>query len=163
MKNAHELAESTFLEDAQCKTENATLQMQRPRSPARPPHPPFTSNLPNALARAPLATYKETPPNTSHRTIMKQKLDIPRPGAIGPDKIGVTRRTLGDRVAGEHALDAETDALDVLDGGPGGGGEEVETDYAVGVDMGVDGDGTRGVLEEEEDYFWGFYVTGKED
>lgn len=60
-------------------------------------------------------------------------------------------------VARQHALDAHADALDVLDWAPALGAEQIEADDAIGVDVGVDGDGPLGWFGHERD-FWCFYV-----
>lgn len=53
----------------------------------------------------------------------------------------VPGRSLVLRVAGQHALQAHADALDVLHRTPAGGAEEVEADDAVAVDVWMHGDG----------------------
>jgi len=45
---------------------------------------------------------------------VKVESDIARAKAVGPDELGITRRTLVLGVASQHALDAETDTLHIL-------------------------------------------------
>jgi hypothetical protein len=104
---------------------------------------------------------------------------IPRPLRVQPHKILVPRGPLVLRVARQHALQAHAYALDVLHGRPAGRAEEVETDDAVAVDVGVDGDfadegggvwgrgggggevgGGRGGGDVQEDDFGGFWWWG---
>lgn len=87
---------------------------------------------------------------------MKDEVNISRPCPIGPHKLSVTRRPLRFRVARKHALDAEAHALDVLDRGPASRGQQIQTDNAVGIDVGMQGDGARGLVQEQEHHFWRF-------
>lgn len=48
--------------------------------------------------------------------VVKDKVDIPRSKAVRADKVGVSWRPLRLGVPGQHALDAEGGALDVLHG-----------------------------------------------
>ena len=71
---------------------------------------------------------------------MKHPRDIPRPLPVLPYKVIVAGRPLPPSIARQHALDADADGLDVVDGRPAGAGEQVEADDAVAVDVWVDGD-----------------------
>ena len=57
--------------------------------------------------------------------------------ALGTDVLGVAR---------QHALNRHADAFDALDGRPACRAEEVETDDAVGVDVGVNGDRASAIV-----------------
>jgi hypothetical protein len=50
----------------------------------------------------------------SNFIVVKVESDIARAKAVGPDELGITRRTLVLGVAGQHALNAETNTLDIL-------------------------------------------------
>lgn len=97
-------------------------------------------------------------PTPSHRVILIEKPDVPRPQRVPPHEILIPRRSLVLAVAGQHALDAHAHALDVLDGAPAGAAEEVEADDAVGVDVRVHGD--FAVVADDEGYFGGFCEGG---
>jgi hypothetical protein len=58
--------------------------------------------------------YRITKTDRSNLVIVKVEGDIARAKAVGPDKLGITRRTLVLRVAGQHALDAQADTLNIL-------------------------------------------------
>jgi hypothetical protein len=45
---------------------------------------------------------------------VKVESDIARAKTVGPDKLGITRRTLVLRVTSQHALNAETNTLNIL-------------------------------------------------
>ncbi len=66
--------------------------------------------------------------------------------------MGIAFGTFVEAVRGEHALEADGYAFDVLDGGPALGAEEIEADYTVGVDVRVHGDWTVGGLHKRD--FW---------
>lgn len=85
---------------------------------------------------------------------MKQKVNLPRTPPITPHKLRVPRRPFGFRVPRQHALQRHAHALHVVHWGPALWRQEVEADYAVAVDVWVEGDWVRG--EGEEDYFGGF-------
>jgi hypothetical protein len=55
-----------------------------------------------------------TKPARSNFIVVKVEGDIARAKAVGPDELGITRRTLVLRVAGQHALDAQADTLNIL-------------------------------------------------
>ncbi|KAI7165223.1 hypothetical protein KC349_g138 [Hortaea werneckii] len=61
---------------------------------------------------------------------MIQKVDIPGPRAVRPHKLSIPRRPLRLRVARQHTLDADTDALDVMHGAPPLRVEQVKADDA---------------------------------
>ena len=86
-----------------------------------------------------------------HFVIVKGKLDVPRPRCVVPDKVLVAWWPLLLRVAREHALQTDADALHIVYGAPAGSVEKVEADDAVGVDMWVPRYGMCVVLDE--DYF----------
>jgi hypothetical protein len=46
--------------------------------------------------------------------VVKVEGDIARAEAVGPDELGIARRTLVLRVASQHALNAQADALNIL-------------------------------------------------
>ena len=89
---------------------------------------------------------------------MKHKANIPRPLRIIPDEVLIALRPLLLGVTRQHTLQAHTDALDVVDGGPAGAVEQVEADDAVGVDVWVPG--YRVGFVAEEDYFGGLREEG---
>jgi hypothetical protein len=82
---------------------------------------------------------------------MEHEADIPWTLGVVLDKVLVARRPLLLRVAGQHTLQADADALDVVDGAPALAVEEVETYDAVGVDVWVPGDWV-GVVADEDDF-----------
>lgn len=74
-----------------------------------------------------------------NRSILIDESDISRPLRISADELLVAGGTLILSVARQHALDAHADALDVVDGAPALGAEQVQADDAVGVYVRVDG------------------------
>lgn len=76
------------------------------------------------------------------------ELNIPRPLPVGAYKFLIAGGPLVLGVSRQHALQAHTHALDVLDGAPALLAEEVEADDAVGVDVRVHRDGSVGGLDE---------------
>lgn len=46
--------------------------------------------------------------------VVEDKVDVPWSQSVGPNKIGVARRSLILVVAGQHALYAKADALNIL-------------------------------------------------
>ena len=95
---------------------------------------------------------------TSHVVIVIIEINVLWPQAVGAHKLLVARRPLVLCVTRQHALQAHTDALDVLDGAPALLAEQVETDDAVGVDVRVDWDRAVGKLDKDD--FWGFCLGG---
>jgi hypothetical protein len=85
------------------------------------------------------------------------KIDIPRPSPIICHKLLVSFWPLIFRVPRQHALQTHAYTLYVLDGQPPLSAEEVETDYAVRVDVWVHGYWAVGA--EDEGYFWGFWYV----
>lgn len=85
--------------------------------------------------------------------IMKHKVDIPRPLLISPHKLLVARRPLFLRIAREHRLETDADGFDVVNRRPALAVKQVETNDAVGVDVGVPRDGVG--LGADKDYFGG--------
>jgi len=79
---------------------------------------------------------------------MVEKVDIPWPSPVGSHKLRIALRPLILGVAREHALQTHAHALDVLYGTPALLAEQIETYYAVGVDVWVHGNRTVGELEE---------------
>lgn len=77
----------------------------------------------------------------SNGGILVNEPDISGPLGISADEFLVTGGTLVLGVARQHALYAHADTLDVVDGTPALGAEQIEADDAVGVDVGVDGHG----------------------
>jgi len=55
-----------------------------------------------------------TKASKSNFIVVKVEGNIARAKAVGPDELGITRRTLVLRVTSQHALDAETHTLNVL-------------------------------------------------
>lgn len=100
-------------------------------------------------------TRTQTPSPRSNLIIMKHKTNIPRPLSIVLDKILITRRPLLLGIARQHALQTDTNTLDIVDGAPALAVKQIETDDAVGVDVRVPGDGV-GVVADEYD-FWSFW------
>lgn len=90
-------------------------------------------------------------PNTSDLVVVEHKVDVPRSLRVVLDKVLVARRPLLLCVAGEHALQADTHALHVVNRAPALFVEKVEADNAVGVDVRVPRYGVLGVFDE--DYF----------
>jgi len=82
------------------------------------------------------------------------KINISRSSPIIGHELLIPLRPLILRVPRQHALQTHAYALYVLDGRPALLAEEVETDYAVRVDVRVDG--YWAVRAEVEGYFWGF-------
>lgn len=72
--------------------------------------------------------------------ILVDEPDISGPLGVSADKLLVAGGAFILGVPREHALDAHADALDVLDGAPALGAEQVEADDAIGVDVRVDRD-----------------------
>jgi hypothetical protein len=50
----------------------------------------------------------------SNFIVVEVESNITRAKTVGPDKLGITGRTLLLRVAGQHALDAQTDTFNIL-------------------------------------------------
>lgn len=71
--------------------------------------------------------------------ILIDEPDISGPLRVSADKLLVAGGTLVLGVARQHALDAHADALNIVDGAPALGAQQIETDDAVGVDVRVDG------------------------
>jgi len=82
--------------------------------------------------------------------IVKDKVNIPRPLSVIPDKVLISLWPLLLRVARKHTLKTDTHAFDVVDRGPAGAVEQVEADDAVGVDVWVPGYGVSFVAEEDD-------------
>ena len=82
------------------------------------------------------------------------EVNVPRPSSIVRHKLLVALGSLVPAIPRQHALQGHADALHVLDWGPALGAEEIQTDYAVAVDVWVHGDWSVG--EQDEGYFWGF-------
>lgn len=90
-----------------------------------------------------LPELKPPPPPhapSSNGGVLVDEPDISGPLGVSTDKFLVTGGTLVLGVACQHALDAHADALDVVDGAPALGAEQIEADDAVGVNVRVDGD-----------------------
>lgn len=78
------------------------------------------------------------------------KRNIPGQAPIMPDENAIALGPLVLGVAGQHALQADADALDVLHGAPALAVEQVEADDAVAVDVRVHGHGPRRVGQRQE-------------
>ena len=79
---------------------------------------------------------------------MVEEVNIPWPSTVGSHKLRIALGPLVLGVAREHALQTHAHALDVLDGAPALLAEQVETYYAVGVDVRVHWNRTVGELDE---------------
>lgn len=90
---------------------------------------------------------------SSDLVVVKDKANISRPLRVVSDEVIVSLRPFLLRVTREHALQADTYALDVVYWRPALSVKEVEADDAVGVDVRVPGYGMGVVLDE--DYFGG--------
>lgn len=82
--------------------------------------------------------------------IMVVEVDVPRSQPVASHKLLVSGGALILDVAGQHALQAHAYALNVLDGTPALMTEEIETDDAVRVDVGVYWYGAVGFLLEHD-------------
>jgi hypothetical protein len=80
--------------------------------------------------------------------VMKVPVDIPRPTSITPNKCLVPWRSFILRVAGKHALQADAYTFDIVNRRPCSFVKEVETYYAVGVDVRVYWNGMGVVFDE---------------
>jgi hypothetical protein len=89
-------------------------------------------------------------PIVLHLVIVKDKVNVPRPRRVVPDEVLVAWWPLLLRVAREHALQTDADALHVVYGTPAGFVEKVEADNAVGVDVWVPRYGVCVVLDEDD-------------
>ena len=115
---------------------------------------------------SPYAFFPPPPHKLSNSTIFIAKPDIPRSLRIPLYKLLVPRRTLILGISRQHTLQTHGHALDVLDGTPAGGAEEIEADDAVGVDVRVDGDfAGRGCGGYKGDFggFWNGLLMGLEE
>lgn len=77
------------------------------------------------------------------------ELNILRSLAVRADEVLIPGRSLVLRVPGEHALQAHTDALNILNRTPSLLAKEVEADDAVGIDVRVDRDRAVGKLDKD--------------
>lgn len=69
--------------------------------------------------------------------IVKIEANVSWPLGVSANKVLVARRPLCLVVAGEHALQAHTHALHIVDGAPALAIKQVEADDSVAVDMRV--------------------------
>jgi hypothetical protein len=92
----------------------------------------------------------------SYRVVVVVELDIPWAQPITPHKFFVSWWTLVLGIASQHTLDAHADALHVLDRTPALLAQKIETDEAVGVDMGMHRNWP--VRELDKCDLWRFYV-----
>lgn len=74
---------------------------------------------------------------TLHFIIVVEKVNVSGSQTVASHKLLVSRWSLVLNVAGQHALQAHADALDVLDWTPALVAEEIEADDAIRVDVGV--------------------------
>lgn len=104
---------------------------------------------------------KHPPPRVKlYIIIVVMEINIPRSPPIIRHKFTITGRPLIARIGRQHALNTHADALDRLHGRPACRAEEIETYYAVAVDVWVDGDRTGvvgGGWAFDELDFGGFY------
>lgn len=84
----------------------------------------------------------------SDLVIVIVEIDVPRPQSIAPDEFLVPGRALVFGVARQHALQGHAHALNVLHRAPSLLAQEVETDDAVRVDVGVYRYWPVGLLDE---------------
>lgn len=92
--------------------------------------------------------------------IVEKETDVARPKPIASHKIGIIGGPLSRLVARQHALQADADALDIVDRAPSLLVKQVEAYDAIAVDVGVEGHLVRGkggaiavwwgVLEEDD-------------
>lgn len=108
---------------------------------------------------APLPYYHPPDPPSDLR-IMIQKVDIPRPLAIVRHKVRIPRRPLGFIIPRQHTLYTDTNTLHIMHRAPALGIQQIETDDAVAVDVGMEGYGSRGVGGGGEDDFGRFDGVG---
>lgn len=76
----------------------------------------------------------------SHFIVVEVEIDIPWSLCVAPYEFFVSRRPLGQRVAGEHALQAHAHALHVMHRTPALPVQQVQTNDAVAVDVRVQWD-----------------------
>jgi hypothetical protein len=82
---------------------------------------------------------------------VEHKVEVPSLAGVEMlDEIGIAGRPLLLRVAGQHALQADTNALDVVYGTPALSVEEVEAYDTVGVDVRVVRDRMSVILDEDD-------------
>jgi hypothetical protein len=86
-----------------------------------------------------------------------EELDVPRSLSVASDKLLVSRRSLIQRVARQHALYAHTHALGVLHGTPPFVAEKIEADDTVGIYVRMNRYWSLRQLIECD--FWGFFVA----
>ena len=79
---------------------------------------------------------------------MVVEINVPRPQSIAPDEFLVTRRAFVLGVARQHALQGHAHALNILHRAPPLLTQEVETDDAVRVDVGMYRYWSVGLLNE---------------
>jgi hypothetical protein len=114
--------------------------------------------VPNASHMLPSLHAVHTFEIGSDLVVVEDEVDISRPLRVVPDEVLVSWRSLLLRVAREHALQTDADALHVVYGAPAGSVEKVEADDAVGVNVRVPRYWVCVVLDE--DYF-GSLVHGQ--
>lgn len=100
------------------------------------------------------------------RLIIINKPNIPRSRTIIPHKILIPWRTLAPRIARQHALDRHAHTLHVLYWAPAtrgasmpGGGEQVQADVPIAIDVWVNWYWAWWGGEEDECYFWRFCLS----
>nr|POF07879.1 hypothetical protein CFP56_66171 [Quercus suber] len=88
---------------------------------------------------------------------MIQEVDVSRSLPVTTHKLLVPRRPFGLGVTRQHALNTDTDALNIVHGAPALRVQQIEADYAVGVDVGVQRHtAQRWSGRRKEDYFRSF-------
>lgn len=125
-------------------------QMQRPWSFLHPSHFSLLRRFSMSRNQGPLIKSNLF----LHGIIVVKEIDIPRPFPITSHKLRVALWSFVFAVACQHALQGHAYALDVLHRTPARISEEVEADYAVGIDMWVNGDGAVGPFDKG--HFWRF-------
>ena len=89
---------------------------------------------------------------------MVEELNVAGPLPVSADKLLIARRSFVLVIAREHALDAHTDALRVLDRAPTLIPQKIEAYDSVGVNVWMHGNRSIGFLVERD--FWRLWMDG---
>lgn len=90
----------------------------------------------------------------SNFIIVEVESNITRTKTVGPDKLGIARRTLVFGVASQHALNAQTNTFHILYWRPSLRSKQIQTDDSICVDVRMDGN--RAIWMADKDDFWWF-------
>lgn len=101
-------------------------------------------------------TIKSSLIQPSNRLIMKNKINIPGPARITPDKLRIPRRSLALTIADQHTQHTQRHALGILHRTPPLTRQQVETYDTVAVDVRVQRDVARRRRAADEDYLGRF-------